>query len=91
MADISITGFLGKVSDLILNPLILLAFALAFLLFFYGIFQFVRSETTDSGREQGKRKIFYGLLGMFIMFSAYGIIHLILNTFGIPANQYPFK
>lgn len=89
----SIDGFLGKVSEYILNPLILLAFAIAFLLFFYGVFQFVRSETADSGREQGKRKIFYGLIGMFIMFSAYGIINLILSTFGIndAGTRYPFK
>jgi len=82
--------FLGKVNEFILNPLITLAFAIAFLLFFFGIFQFIRSETVDSKREDGKRKILYGLIGMFIMFSAYGIINLILGTFGIPAG-YPFN
>jgi len=82
--------FLGKVNEFILNPLITLAFAIAFLLFFFGVFQFIRSETADSKREDGKRKIIYGLLGMFVMFSAYGIINLILGTFGIPAG-YPFN
>ncbi|MDO8590303.1 MAG: hypothetical protein Q7R69_03490 [bacterium] len=84
--DISV--FLGKINQFILNPLILLAFAIAFLVFFWGVFQFIASQTTDTNRDEGKRKIFWGLFGMFIMISAYGLIHLILGTFGIPA-RYP--
>lgn len=86
--DISV--FLGKINQFILNPLILLAFAVAFLVFFWGIFQFIASQTTDTNRDEGKRKIFWGLFGMFIMISAYGLIHLILGTFGISA-RYPFN
>lgn len=83
-AAITIVPFLYKVNNVVLNPVIKLVFAIAFLIFFYGIFQFISKETGDKDREQGKRKIMYGLLGMFIMFSAYGIINLILGTFAIP-------
>ncbi len=79
-----ITTFLNKINSLILNPIITLAFVVALLVFFWGIAQFIRTETADKGREEGKKKILYGLLGMFIMFSAYGIIGLILDTFRIP-------
>lgn len=84
-----ITGFLSKISRHILNPLILLAFGIAMLVFVWGIFQFIASQTADSGREEGKRKIFWGLFGMFIMFSAFGLIRLILGTFGITGPSYP--
>ena len=87
--DISV--FLNKINQFILNPLILLAFAIAFLVFFWGIFQFISSQTTDSQRDEGKRKIFWGMFGMFIMISAYGLIRLILGTFGIPNSGYPFN
>ena len=80
-----ISTFLKKLSEVILNPLILLAFGIAFLVFFWGIFQFIASETADAGREEGKRKIFWGLFGMFIMISSYGLIHIILGTFSIPS------
>ena len=87
--DISV--FLNKVNQYILNPLILLAFGVAFLVFSWGVFQFISSQTADAKRDEGKRKIFWGLFGMFIMFSAYGLIRLILGTFGITATRYPFN
>ncbi len=84
----TISEFLNKINEFILNPLILLAFAVAFIVFFWGIFQFIYSETADAKREEGKKKIFWGLFGMFIMVSAYGLIGLILGTFGIPSPSY---
>ncbi len=80
----SVAVLLNKINAAILNPLILLVFAVALIVFVYGLVQFISSETSDAEREQGKKKILYGLLGMFIMFSAYGLIRLILGTFGIP-------
>ena len=82
-ANVSIAGFLDKVNGYILNPLIGLVFAVAFLIFFWGIFQFIRAAGSDKERGEAKKKITYGLLGMFIMFSAYGLIRIILTTFGI--------
>lgn len=84
----SIETLLGKISQYILNPIILLLFAIAFLVFFWGIFQFIASETAKDGRENAKKRIAYGLFGMFIMFSAYGLINLILGTFGIDKPTY---
>ncbi len=80
--------FLRSVSANILNPLIVLVFAIAFLVFFYGIFQFVSKAGESSERESGKKKIIYGLIGMFVMFSAYGLIRIVLGTFGVSPPQY---
>ncbi|MBX4188990.1 hypothetical protein KW785_00130 [Candidatus Parcubacteria bacterium] len=85
-----INEFLNKINQFILNPLIIFLFAVATLVFFVGVVQFLATAETDAGREEGKRKLVFGLIGMFVMFSAYGIIHLILGTFGITnsANQH---
>jgi TM2 domain-containing membrane protein YozV len=84
----TIVPFLNKVNQYIFNPLIYLVFAIAFLIFFWGIVQFINSETVDNKRDDGKKKILYGLIGMFIMFSAYGLIRLLLDTFGISGPRY---
>lgn len=83
-----ITDFLNAINRYILNPLIGLAFAVALLVFFWGIFQFIATETGDTKREEGKKKILWGLVGMFIMFSAYGLIYLILGMLGVDAPPY---
>lgn len=79
-AAVTIAPFLDKASELIINPLILLVFAIAFITFFWGIVQFINSETSDAARKTGKDKIVWGLVGMFIMFSAYGIVRLIVAS-----------
>lgn len=83
-----ITDLLNKINQFILNPIIVLAFAIAFIVFFIGILQFINSETVDNAREKGKKKIFWGLFGMFVMSSAYGLIRIILGTFGISGPEY---
>ncbi len=83
-----IAELLNDINRYILNPIIGLAFAIALLIFFWGIFQFIASETADAKREEGKKKILWGLVGMFIMFSAYGLIYLLLGMLGVDAPPY---
>lgn len=63
----------------IVNPLIALAFFVALIVFVYGIFQMIWSDGDDA-RQKGKLSILSGLIGMFIMTSAWGIIYVIANT-----------
>jgi hypothetical protein len=85
----TVEHFFNNVTSLILNPLILLLFAIALLIFFWGLVQFINSETADNKREEGKQKLIWGVVGLFVMFSAYGIIHFILDTFGISSPGWP--
>lgn len=84
----TINTLLNKIISLILQPIVILMFAVALVVFFWGIVQFISSSNTDDGREKGKRNIFWGIVGMFIMFSVYGIIGIILETFGITPPSY---
>lgn len=74
---------LGKINEFILNPLITLLFFVALIVFFWGLFEFVSNAGNEEARAKGKRNIMWGIIGMFIMISVYGIIRIILGTFGI--------
>lgn len=87
----TIVPFLNRVNDLILNPLILLAFSLAFVYFIYGIFKFLSLEAGDKTRKEAQDAILYGIIGMVIMFSVYGIIKFVLATFGISESEDSLK
>ena len=76
--------FLGKVIDQIINPIILLLAAAAFVVFLWGVFEFVANAGDATKREGGRQAIFWGIIGLVIIFGAYDIINVALTTFGIP-------
>ncbi|TSD03383.1 MAG: Uncharacterized protein Athens071416_64 [Parcubacteria group bacterium Athens0714_16] len=76
------TDLLNKISDQIINPIILLLFVFALIYFIWGVTQYVIKADSDEQREQGKQHMIWGIVGMFIMFAVYGIIGIIKNTIG---------
>lgn len=80
-----LNSFLGRVVAQIVNPLILLMTAVAFAVFLWGIFEFVYNAGDEGARETGRKAIMWGLVGLVIMFGAYGIINIALSTFNLPA------
>lgn len=72
--------FLTRLADVIVNPLIRLLFAAAVIWFVWGVVVYIRSASSDSGRETGAKHIMWGIVGMVIMVSVYAIIEIALNT-----------
>ena len=60
-------------------------FAVAFLYFVYGIVRFLSTDAGDKGgtRVEARNAMLWGIVGMVVMFSVYGLIRLVLSTFGI--------
>ncbi len=82
-----LNAFLGKVVTQIINPLILLMSAVAFVVFAWGIFEFIKGAGDEKKRSEGKQAIFWGIIGLVIIFGAYGIINIALGTFGLGTIQ----
>ncbi len=81
--------FLEKLYVEVINPTIALLFAAAFLVFFWGIFSFIRSYGDDTQRNDGKRHMLWGVIGLFIMVAVFGIMRLIASTFGFDTTLIP--
>ena len=69
----------------IANPLILLLIAVAVVYFLWGLATFLANAEDSAERALGKSKIVWGLVGLLIMVSVFGILQVLLGTFGIPA------
>lgn len=72
--------FVLNLANVILNPLIRLLFAVALVVFLWGIIEYIKGAGSPDSREQGTKHIIWGLVGLFIMVSVYGILTLFENT-----------
>ena len=79
-----LNAFLGRVVEQVVNPIILLLAASAFVVFLWGVFEFIAHAGDETKRAEGKSAILWGLIGLVIIFGAYGIINLALGTFNLP-------
>lgn len=75
--------FLENVVIQIINPIILLLAAVAFVVFIWGIFEFIVHAGEEAKRSEGRSAIMWGLIGLVIIFGAYGIVNAALGTFGL--------
>lgn len=67
----------------ILNPLIQFAFVVAFVIFIWGLAEFIRNANNPEGRKKGQDHMLWGIIGLVIMVGVYGIIAILVNTFGL--------
>ncbi len=78
------SAVIGKALDPILNniakPIITLLFAVALIIFVWGIFEMIRDGGEASAREKGRWHILGGVIGMAIMVSAWGIVYFIASS-----------
>jgi uncharacterized membrane protein YidH (DUF202 family) len=83
IAYASVDTFIAKVNETIINPLILLLFALALVFFFYGIVEFLSNPDSDEKKTKGKSHMIWGIIGITIMMSVWFVLNVIMNTFNI--------
>jgi ABC-type nickel/cobalt efflux system permease component RcnA len=81
-ASAQATDFKGVVSLLIglIQSLIPLVVALTLLVFIWGVFQLVRSNSEDS-RKEALGIITYGVVSLFVMVSVWGLVAILTSTF----------
>lgn len=66
------TGDLAK-------AIVALIFAVAALFFFWGVVQYVLNPNPDA-KSKGKDYMIWGVIGLAVMFSIYGLIRLVTST-----------
>lgn len=72
-----------KFVEIVINPAIAVIFALGFLFFLFGIVEFLWNLQKGGPKEAGKRHMIWGVIGITIMVSVYGILNLLMGTFGV--------
>lgn len=76
-------AFVDDLNRVILFPTILLLMGVAFLVFVWGCAEYLMNADSDQAREDGKKHILYGVIGLVIMTSAYALLAIGTGTFGL--------
>ena len=87
-AQVVAQGFLSRINEAILFPLITLMMAIALLVFLYGAFEYVRGADNESSREEGSQHLLYGIIGMLVMLSALALLTIAAGTFELENELY---
>lgn len=79
---------IGCVAETILyiinTVLVPLLFAIAFIMFLYGVAKtYIFSHGEPGEVEQGHKLILWGLIGFAVMVSVWGLVNVVANTFGL--------
>lgn len=61
----------------------ILLIAIAVVIFFWGIIQYVMAGADEEKRASGRNLIIYGIIGIFIMVALWGLIYVVGGTLGV--------
>lgn len=84
-----IHAFAGALARVIINPLIILIFGAGMVWFVYGLTRYLYMLNVKGEQdEEGKKHMFWGMVGMFIMVAAFALIKIIGGAVGatLPAG-----
>jgi hypothetical protein len=74
------TAFSCKLTSVIINPLIMLIFSAGLLVFVFGLVEFLYALNTGGDQKSGKQHMLWGIVGMFIMASAWAILQILARV-----------
>ncbi len=90
VAPTNVFGLKNLIIGLINNVFVPVIFALAFIVFIWGIFSYFIAGAEDPAKqEKGKQLIIYGIIGFVVMVSVWGLVNVLANTFGLNSSYVP--
>lgn len=60
--------------------------AIAFMVFIYGVAKFIRSAGSEKDLKDSKNILIWGIVGLFILITIWGIISFIRSEFGFGSD-----
>lgn len=78
----NVGDILKYITCLIQRSVIPLIFALALLVFLWGTVKFIRAEGSEE-KAEGRKFMLWGIIGLAVMFSVWGLVNILGQTFGV--------
>jgi hypothetical protein len=79
-------NIMQRINEAILQPIVSLLMAAAVAYFLFGVMKFVKDQGSEESQVEGKKHMMWGIIGLFIMVSVWGILNFI-NSFVMGFSQ----
>ncbi len=73
-------NFLNPIIKFVIYPIVELMFAVAVIVFVYGVFEMIVHGDDSEARTKGRNSMIGGIIGIFVMVSAWAIVYVIAQT-----------
>lgn len=84
-ANASIQGFICKLNE-ILGALLPFLIALGVIYFVWGVISYVIADEEEA-KKKGRDRMIYGIIGLVVIISVWGLVRLIQRSFGLSQQQ----
>jgi len=88
-ADLKFQDYLCYVTRIINDSVIPLVFALAVVMFIWGVVQYVINSDEEAKKEKGKQYMIWGIVALTVMISVWGLVAILGATFGLDTTLLP--
>jgi hypothetical protein len=79
----NITGLVTDIGGIV-NLLIPIVFAIALLVFFWGLVMYIFGK--EDNKDQAKKTMIWGVVALFVMASVWGLVRFIQSAVGVTDN-----
>jgi hypothetical protein len=85
-----VQGLGQTILNIINGTLVPVVFAVAFIVFIWGVFRFfIVGAHDEEAKKSGKSLMLYGLIGFFVMVSVWGLVNILKGSFGTTNAEIP--
>ena len=86
----TLQAYLGYIVCIINSAIIPLLFAVAVIMFVWGVIKFfIINSDEEAKRAQGKQYMVWGIIGLAVMLSIWGLVNILGVTFGVNSSVLP--
>jgi hypothetical protein len=80
-------ALITKIQDEIVNPAITVLALVAFIIFAWGVAEYVLGAADPGKRKTGQQHMLWGIIGLTIIFGAKVIVTILENIVGVPNSS----
>lgn len=74
-------------AERLFSQLIPIFFAIALIVFIWGLVQFLLANGSEDKTEDGKRIMIWGIIALFVMASVWGLVNFLRGSFGFTGDK----